>query len=58
MTYEDLLIELANLSEEQLKQDVTLYHDHEGDYYQSDVEFVSATDECQVLGVNHPIIRF
>jgi len=55
MTYEDLLIELANLSEEQLKQDVTLYHDHEGDYYQSDVEFVFETDECRV---DYPIIRF
>ena len=58
MTYEDLLIELANLSEEQLKQDVTVYHDYEGDYYQSDVEFVFATEECDALNLDHPIIRF
>ena len=55
MTYKELL---QQLTEEQLNGDVCLYHDYEGDYYQSDVEFVSATDECQVLGVNHPIIRF
>jgi hypothetical protein len=60
MTYEDLLIELANLSEEQLKQDVAIWNsDYEIDeFYQSGVEFVFATDECQVLDVDHPIIRF
>jgi hypothetical protein len=55
MTYEDLLIELANLTEEQLNENVCLYHDYEGEYYQSDVEFVFETDECQV---DYPIIRF
>ena len=58
MTYKELLLQLQQLNEEQLNGDVCLYHDYEGDYYQSDVEFVSATDECQVLGINHPIIRF
>jgi hypothetical protein len=58
MTYEDLLIELANLSEEQLKQDVAVYDTGADEYYQLKVEFVFATEECQVLGVNHPIIRF
>jgi len=58
MTYKELLAELQKLNEEQLNQDVAVYHDHEGEYYQSDVEFVFATDECQVLDVNHPIIRF
>jgi len=60
MTYEDLLIELANLSEEQLKQDVAIWNsDYEIDeFYQSGVEFVFATEECQVLDVDHPIIRF
>ena len=58
MTYEDLLIELANLSEEQLKLDVAVYHDFEGEYYQSSVELVFATDAQDVLDVDHPIIRF
>jgi hypothetical protein len=58
MTYEDLLIELANLSEEQLKQDVAVYDTGADEYYQLKVEFVFATEECQVLDVDHPIIRF
>ena len=58
MTYQELLNQLQQLNPEQLNQDVAVYHDHEGEYYQSDVEFVFATDECQVLDVNHPIIRF
>jgi hypothetical protein len=58
MTYKELLNQLSQLTEEQLNEDVCLYHDYEGDYYQSEVEFVFATDECQVLDVDHPIIRF
>jgi hypothetical protein len=34
------------------------YDNYEDEYYQSGVEFVFATDECQVLDVDHPIIRF
>ena len=58
MTYKELLNQLSQLNEEQLNQDVAVYHDHEGEYYQSDVEFVIATDECQVLDIDHPFIRF
>lgn len=58
MTYEDLLIELANLSEEQLKQDVAVYDTDADEYYQLKVEFVFATEECQVLDVDHPIIQY
>ena len=58
MTYKELLNQLSQLTEEQLNQDVAVYHDHEGEYYQSDVEFVFATEECMVLDVNHPIISF
>ena len=58
MTYKELLNQLSQLNEEQLNQDVAVYHDHEGEYYQSGVEFVFATEECQVLDVDHPIIRF
>jgi hypothetical protein len=58
MTYEDLLIELANLSEEQLKQDVAVYDNYEQEYHQLTVKLVFATDECQVLDVDHPIIVF
>jgi hypothetical protein len=58
MTYKELLIQLLDLSQEQLNQDVAVYHDYEGEYYQSDVEFVFATEECMVLDVDHPIIRF
>ena len=58
MTYKELLNQLQQLNEEQLNQDVAVYHDYEGEYYQSDVEFVFATDAQDVLDVDHPIIRF
>ena len=58
MTYKDLLLQLQQLSEDQLNSDVAVYHDYEGEYYQSDVEFVFATDAQDVLDVDHPIIRF
>ena len=59
MTYKELLLQLQQLSEEQLNQDVAICsEDDEDEYYQASVELVFATDECQVLDVNHPIIRF
>ena len=60
MTYKELLNQLQQLNEEQLNQDVAIWNsDYEIDeFYQSGVEFVFATDECQVLDVDHPIIRF
>ena len=59
MTYKELLNQLQQLNEEQLNSDVAIW-DSEGqdEYYQLNVEFVFATDECQVLDVDHPIIRF
>ena len=50
MKYKELLNQLSQLTEEQLNEDVCLYHDYEGYCYQSDVEFV--------FDVDHPIIRF
>ena len=58
MTYKELIQQLQQLNEKQLNSDVVVYHDYEGDYYQSDVEFVFATDECVVLDVDYPIISF
>jgi len=58
MTYKELLLQLQKLNEEQLNADVCLYHNHECEYYQSDVELVSATYAGQWGGVNHPIICF
>jgi len=58
MTYKELLNQLSQLNEEQLNSDVAVYDEESDEYYQLKVEFVFATDECQVLGVNHPIIRF
>ena len=58
MTYKELIQQLQQLTEEQLNEDVCLYHDYEGDYYQSDVELVYSTQKCNVLNLDHPIIRF
>ena len=58
MTYKDLLLQLQQLTEDQLNSDVCLYHDHEGDYYQSDVELVYSGQDCDFLNLDHPIIRF
>jgi hypothetical protein len=58
MTYKELLAELQKLNEEQLNQDVAVYDANEYEYYQASVELVFATDKCQVLDVDHPIIRF
>jgi hypothetical protein len=59
ITYKELLNQLQQLTEEQLNQDVAICsEDDEDEYYQASVELVFATDECQVLDVDHPIIRF
>jgi hypothetical protein len=59
MTYKELLQQLQQLNEEQLNSNVAICsEDDEDEYYQASVEFVFATDECQVLDVDHPIIRF
>lgn len=58
MKYKELLNQLQQLNEEQLNQDVCVYDTGTDEHYQLNVEFVFATDECQVLDVDHPIIRF
>ena len=58
MTYKELLQQLQQLNEEQLNSDVAIYDEVIDEYYQLTVEFVFATEECQVLDVDHPIIRF
>jgi hypothetical protein len=58
ITYKELLIQLQQLNEEQLNQDVTVYDDYAQEHYQLTVAVVFASDECQVLDVDHPIIVF
>ena len=59
MTYKELLQQLQQLSEEQLNQDVAICSEDEPDeYYQASVELVFSTAECDVLDLDHPIIRF
>jgi hypothetical protein len=57
MKYKELLDQLQQLTEEQLNQDVAARTGTD-EYYQLKVEFVFSTEECDVLDVNHPIIRF
>jgi mRNA-degrading endonuclease YafQ of YafQ-DinJ toxin-antitoxin module len=58
MTYKELLAQLQQLSEEQLNQDLCLYNKWEDQHIQYDVDLVFATEENDVLDLNHPIIRF
>ena len=58
MTYKELLLQLIDLSPKQLNSHVAVYDEGTDEYYQLKVELVFATDECQVLDVDHPIIRF
>ena len=58
MTYKDLLLQLQQLTEDQMNSDVAVYDEGTDEYYQLKVELVFATEECQVLDVDHPIIRF
>ena len=59
ITYKELLIQLQQLTEEQLNSDVCVWDSGgQDEYYQESVEFVFATEKCGVLDVDHPIIRF
>ena len=58
MTYKELIQQLQQLNEQQLNSDVVVYDDCEGNYYQFDVELVFATEKCNVLNLDQPIIRF
>ena len=58
MKYKELLIQLLDLSQEQLNQDVCVYDEGTDEYYQLKVELVYSTQECDALDLDHPIIRF
>jgi hypothetical protein len=59
MTYKELLQQLQQLNEDQLNQDVAICSEDDPDeYYQASVELVFSTAECDVLDLDHPIIRF
>jgi hypothetical protein len=58
MTYQELLNQLQQLNPEQLNQDVAIYEPCADEFWQDKVELLFATDECQVLDVDHPFIRF
>jgi hypothetical protein len=58
MTYKELIAQLQQLSEEQLNHDVAIYEPCADEFWQDKVELLFATDECQVLDVDHPFIRF
>jgi hypothetical protein len=58
MTYKELLNQLSQLTEEQLNEDVCVYDTGTDEYYQLKVELVYSTEECDVLNLDHPIIRF
>jgi hypothetical protein len=57
MTYKELWQKLQELNEEQLNSDVCVYDTGTDEYYQLNVELVFAT-ECDVLDIDHPVIRF
>ena len=58
MTYKELLQQLQQLNEDQLNEDVCVYDTGTDEYYQLNVELVYSTQECDVLNLDHPIIRF
>lgn len=58
MTYKELLTQLQSLTEEQLNSDVCVYDTGIDEYFQLNVEFAFTTDECDVLDLDHPVIRF
>jgi len=41
-----------------LNQDVCIYNSWEDQHIQLDVDLAFTTDECDVLDVDHPVIRF
>jgi hypothetical protein len=58
MTYKELLSQLSQLSEDQLNQDVCVYNKWEDQLIQYDVDLTFAGQECDALGLDHPVIRF
>ena len=59
MTYRELLISLANLSNEQLNMDVTVYDSAEENFYKTIGNIrISSSDTNDVLDSNHPFLLF
>lgn len=58
MTYKELLEQLQQLNEDQMMMDVAIYVPGVDEYYQDGVELMYAGQECDVLGLDHPFIRF
>lgn len=58
MTYKELLQQLQQLSEDQLNEDVCIYNSWEDQLIQLDVTLAFSDPECEVLNLDHPIIRY
>ena len=58
MTYQQLIDQLQQLTDEQLQQDVTIYDESIDEYFALKVELVETTDVCDVLDPGHVVIRF
>ena len=57
LTFRQLAERIEQMSDEQKDCDVSIYDgDNDESYTVEDVAF--ATEECQVLDVGHPILRF
>ncbi len=58
MTYRELLHQLQQLGDDLLNYDVCVYDTGVDEYYQLNVQLVFADQECDVLGLDHPVIQF
>jgi hypothetical protein len=56
MTYQQLLAQLEVMTEKQLNMDVTVYVCDSKEYYAIQDEIAFATEKCDVLDVDHPIL--
>lgn len=55
MKYADLLIALSVMNDEQLNSDITVYVPEWDEHFEANLVF--ATEENDVLDIDHPIIR-
>ena len=58
MKYKELLEQLQQLNEDQLNMDVSITDVRSDEYHQLYVELVYAGQECEIFGLDQPIIRF
>ena len=58
ITYRQLLQKIQTFSEEQLDANVTIFDIAKDEHYGDTVEVVFATEECDTLDPNHPVIRY